>query len=238
MLSRALAAATLFATTAAAPAGFSYTFSAKQEDPADLTTYTFSGYSIGAAPDVGTRRVVVAIIHAAAGTNVTMSSVTIGGVTASNIVNDVSGQRHLSAWAAEVPSGTTADVVATLSASGTRAGCTVYYMTGCAASYSARSGANAGTNTSTTSLATGAVTVPSGGVGFAAAWVGASSPTSGAISWAQTSGTSNERVDELIGESGLLASVIDTTTAGSQDFTATIGSAAQMRVLAFTWAPA
>lgn len=45
----------------------------------------------------------------------TISSVTIGGVTATNVITAVDGGRYVSAYVANVTSGTTADIVVTLS---------------------------------------------------------------------------------------------------------------------------
>lgn len=89
----------------------------------DLTTYTFSGCSFGAA--ASNRIIAVGIVIGMAGTTSTaISSVTIGGVSASQAAT-VLGISSASAvnpavrsavWTAVVPNGTTGDIVVTMAA--------------------------------------------------------------------------------------------------------------------------
>jgi hypothetical protein len=84
----------------------------------DLTTYTFSARALGVAES--TRRIAVGITSNISTNGRTISSVTIGGVSASEVVfarSDNGPASTLAAiWMAEVPTGTTGDVVVTFSA--------------------------------------------------------------------------------------------------------------------------
>lgn len=78
----------------------------------NLTSYTFSNCDIGTASST---RLVVVVVHAGAGTAVTVSSLTIGGVSATGYQNNAAGN-HCSIWALPVSTGTTATVALTFSA--------------------------------------------------------------------------------------------------------------------------
>ena len=98
-----------------------FTYRTHDTDISNSSSYTFSSQSIGAADS--NREVVVALMMRASGT-VTVSSVTIGGVsatqdaTASNLVS--SNTTLVAFYRAAVPTGTTADVVVNLSAGAVR----------------------------------------------------------------------------------------------------------------------
>jgi hypothetical protein len=102
----------IFGSARVAASGITATFQQYTFDFADLTTYTFAAQAIGTAS--ATRRVVVVIRTASTRT---VSSVTIGGVSASidHTVTSASVAR-LATVSAVVPTGTTADVVVTLDA--------------------------------------------------------------------------------------------------------------------------
>lgn len=89
-----------------------------------VTTYTFSGYPIGTASP--TRRV-IAIVYASLGTTGrTLSSATIGGVSATidvQATHNSGGSQTLAIISATVPTGTTANIVATFSGAMARAAC-------------------------------------------------------------------------------------------------------------------
>jgi len=109
----------------AGSSGITATFQDSSVDAADLTTYTFAAEPIGTAS--ATRRVVVAI-----GTNSTrtISSVTIGGVSATvDATSTLSGTGHVALASAVVPTGTTASVVVTLDAAGLGMGIGVWTLT-------------------------------------------------------------------------------------------------------------
>lgn len=109
-------------------------FVAATASTSDTTAYTFSSHSIGTASD--NRMVVVFIngVEATAATAKTISSVTIGGSTATIAVQagqavstnyNVAGIAYLA-----VPVGTTADIVVTFSGAMSRASIAVYAISG------------------------------------------------------------------------------------------------------------
>lgn len=89
----------------------------------DLSTYTFSSQNLGTAS--ADRYIIASVTGRAVGTP-TLSGVTIGGVTATSVVNQVNtagGNTSLAAlFIAAVPTGTTGDVVASMSGSFLRCG--------------------------------------------------------------------------------------------------------------------
>src|SRR5262245_41111129 len=88
----------------------SLTFLDKYADTSDTDTYTFSDKAIG---DANATRRVFAVVHWYGGTNgASLSSGTFEGISATIHVNTTSGFRGVAIMSAEVPSGTTADVVA------------------------------------------------------------------------------------------------------------------------------
>lgn len=95
----------------------------------DLTTYTFSSQAIGTASS--TRRVIVACAGDATTAGRSLSSATIGGISASINVQVTGGSSNVSAIiSATVPTETTASVVLTFSGAMNRAACKVYAVDG------------------------------------------------------------------------------------------------------------
>ena len=101
------------------------------EDTSDQTTYTFSSQNLGTAAD--DRHIIVGILSRKAGATTTISSVTVGGVSAT-IVEQVTNTGTNSDVAgiaiAAVPTGTTGDVVVTFGAGMVRAAISLYRATG------------------------------------------------------------------------------------------------------------
>lgn len=100
-------------------------------DAVDRTTYTFSGLSFGATD--AARRIVVGVSGTIGGsTSRSVSSVTIGGVSATKLSQAIStdggNTTEGSLWLATVPSGTTGDVVVTWNNSVGRCGVDVFRM--------------------------------------------------------------------------------------------------------------
>lgn len=98
----------------------------------DLTTYTFATRAVGTASD--DRVVVVGLTGRKAGAAATISTVTIGGITATPLVtanNTTGGNSSVTAlYAALVPTGTTASVVITFSAGQVRAAIGIWTVKG------------------------------------------------------------------------------------------------------------
>ncbi len=94
-----------------------------------LGTYTFSAQNLGTA--ASDRYIVVAVASRKAGASATISSVSVGGVTASIVsqVTDNVTNTNVSGLAiAAVPSGTTGDVVVTFSLTMLRCGIALYRL--------------------------------------------------------------------------------------------------------------
>jgi hypothetical protein len=100
-------------TAVGVASGPTLTFEDADSDSDNLTTYTFAGQSIGTA--ASNRYIIVAV--AASDTNDTFSasSVTVGSVSATKIIDLDSGFQYSSIWIAAVPTGTTATVSVTFS---------------------------------------------------------------------------------------------------------------------------
>jgi hypothetical protein len=96
-------------------------------NPADQSSYTFTGLAIGAAD---ADRSVVAAAYARRIGGGSISSVTIGGVAATQLVSAGTGESTTGLYLAALPSGTTADVVVTLNDVANRCGVHVYRLVG------------------------------------------------------------------------------------------------------------
>lgn len=77
----------------------------------DLTVYTFAGQALGSA--ASDRRILVLV--GTSGNTRTVSTLTIGGVSATQIHQVTNGNATVEAWSAIVPTGTTGDLVVTWS---------------------------------------------------------------------------------------------------------------------------
>lgn len=101
-------------------------------DPGNLSTYSFPGLNFGAA--ASGRYVIAAIAWRSAGTTNDISSVTIGGVTATSLERARNtGGGNLSAcdlFIAAVPTGTTGEVVVNTTETAVRLGVAVYRLEG------------------------------------------------------------------------------------------------------------
>ncbi len=112
-----------------------FSFLQTNSDGTNLTTYTFAGENFGTAP--ADRQIIVAIGSQGAGeTAESISSVTIGGVSATITVqrtNSIVDHTISGLAIANVPTGTTGDIVITLSTGERRCGIGVYRATGISA---------------------------------------------------------------------------------------------------------
>jgi hypothetical protein len=112
-----------------------WSFQESQEDISNASVYTFSSVDIGAAD--ADRCVVVAVYARKGGGATSISSVTIGGATATNIVTQgrtetigSTGTNIVGFFCADITSGTTADVVVTYADPMARAACDVWRFVG------------------------------------------------------------------------------------------------------------
>ena len=90
----------------------------------DLTTYTFSSQAFGAAHV--SRIVAVLVASVKSGGGQTVSSMTIGGVSAAFAAGQTNGEDRLELWWAAVPTGTSGDVAVTWSAGVACCSCSCY----------------------------------------------------------------------------------------------------------------
>jgi len=103
-------------------------------DATNQTIYTFSAKSIGAASV--NRRIIVCVIMADGDAGSTVDTVTVGGISATAIVQADGGSgntRRSEIWLATVPTGTTADIVVTNNEAVLGVNIAVYRAIGCAA---------------------------------------------------------------------------------------------------------
>lgn len=94
----------------------------------NATVYTFTGASIGTA--ASDRRVIVAVMGGGSNSGVTLSSVTVGGVTATINGQATNGNSVGAIVTAAVPTGTTGDIVVTFSGQKERCNVGVWSATG------------------------------------------------------------------------------------------------------------
>ena len=189
------------------------------------TSYTFSSTSIGTASS--DRLVVVVVEGRQAVVDRTVSSVTIGGVSATIVsATNVSGRYPGCIAYLTVTSGTTADIVVTFSGS-TGSGCAiqVYTLT------SLSSTTPVDSDQSGTVASPASVTLTTSSQGALIAGVGGNGGATGSISW--TGPTEDYEVSPATGFRVGSASKDNTGT--SETVTATETVATQMRLMAVAW---
>ena len=129
----------------------------------DGAAITFSSHAIGTA--ASNRKVVVAVTTSGGTGADAVSTLTVGGISASLVKATLTTDHtQVELWQADVPTGTTADIVVTWAASKNRTGIAVWAI------YNAKSAANdTGTDTSTgTSATSDTLNIPAGGVAIGA----------------------------------------------------------------------
>jgi len=113
------------------PAVQSITYMGQQNSASDSSSYTLTGFDFGA---VAAGRVIAVGIYGRTGSALSITSVTIGGVTATlqGLQSHTSSGNTIwvAVYAALVPTGTSGSVVATFSASQARFGCGMWRLTG------------------------------------------------------------------------------------------------------------
>jgi hypothetical protein len=97
-------------------------------DPADQTTYTFSSRALGAA--ASNRSIIVAVTtRNSSNISRSISSASIAGVSAAIIADGGGAEDNVAIIAANVPSGTTGDIVITFDGGTSRCGISVFRAT-------------------------------------------------------------------------------------------------------------
>jgi hypothetical protein len=152
-----------------------YTYNTFDFSNANTTTFTFTGKSIGTA--ASNRKVVVCV-----GGNAdarTVSTLTVGGNSASLVKRQTNADGTSEIWAVNVSSGTTADIVVTFSGAENTCGIGVYSLYGAAASAYA-------TASSTANPLSTTIDVPAGGV-----CIGTAQQYGGSQTWSWSGLTEN-----------------------------------------------
>lgn len=159
------------------------TYQSNNNDTTNTTAYTFTGQSLGAA--AGDRDIVVAIGARNNATGV-VSSVTIGGVSATLLkaIDDTNaGSDLVELWIAAVPTGTTGDIVVNFTGTMLRCAIIVWSMTGASSITPSATASDSGT-IANGGVYSAALTIPSNGGGIAAAWGGGGGNPIMLIDWA------------------------------------------------------
>lgn len=158
----------------AAAAGKVLTYRNYYLDASNNSTYTFTATDVGSAE--ATRRVIVGA-HQYGG-SVTLTSATIGGVSATEVTTDSANTAQTLLLIAHVPTGTTADVVLTWSGSTSGSAVSVWTATGLSSDTAVDSGRSA-TNPATDTISTvdggfiiGVFTINGNGVLSTTTWSG------------------------------------------------------------------
>jgi hypothetical protein len=182
----------------------SLTFTDHATDTANLTTYTFSARAIGTA--ASDRRVHV-LVHGGGVGDTTLSSVTVGGVSATINVQASSGQHTSAIATAAVPTGTTGDVVVTFSGGKARCGIGVYASTGLSSETAVD------TDSSTADPATATLTSVAGGFVLALA----AGDNSSSLTWTNVTEDYDEVFESTV-QSGASGVTSSTTVSPSGDY--------------------
>ena len=134
------------------------TFAGSSVSGSNLTTYAFSAHAIGAA--AANRKVVVAAATAGGSGADGVSTVTVGGISATLVKATLTTDHtQVEIWQADVPTGTTADIVVTWNAGKGRCGIGVWAVYGAAGAAS-----DTVSVTGTGALSTTALAIPANGV--------------------------------------------------------------------------
>ena len=160
---------------------FAYINGSAAKSSTNQATYTFSDVPFGSP--AATRTIIVAVAGRAGATNRSISSVTVGGVTATEITQSSNGGSITGIYRADVPAGASGSVVVTFSGTMVRAGIAAYRMEAGAA------GAHAFTalNTSTA----GTIDVPAGGAALAVAFTN----TVARVTWSGLTEDTDEQIE-------------------------------------------
>lgn len=145
------------------------TFQTHAENTSSLSSYSFTSQPIGSAQS--DRYVIVGIGWANANPSPTISSVTIGGVAATNIATNANAYGNSALYIALVPTGTTANVdIVFSSATGLHCGIAVWSATGLTSTTAVSSG-----NSSASATPSVTLTTVNGGFAVGYAHVGSNS---------------------------------------------------------------
>ena len=170
-------------------------FTDSSVDGTDGTVFTFTTQSIGTA--ASNRKIVVSVSMAAAGAGRSVSTLTVGGISATLLVADTSsgGTEQTELWQADVPTGTTATIVVTWTGgSVARTGIGVWAVYNAASSASDTGNRDSGAAQDMTLN----ITIPAGGVAISAAGSG----TSATYTWTNLTEDFDETIESSTTQSG------------------------------------
>lgn len=204
------------------------TFAGSASDVANATNYSFSSVAIGTASSDRIVIVGVVLSSASAGAPRTTSSVTVGGISATKIVERVNTDREsVSIWAAQVPTGTTATIAVNTSGSEGRAGVITWAMTG--KSSVAAFATAFDSNTSSDPNAT--IDIPANGAAVAVATVGQNTSTT----WTGLTERHDSSVESVSVQTGASDNFASAQTALS--VTANFATNGQNSMVIASWGP-
>ena len=183
------------ASAAAVTPDATLSHTATVNDGSDLTTYTFAATAIGTA--AANRTILVGIASNA----VDVSTVTVGGSSASAVVSLGGANRRVAIWQVDFTTGTTADIVVTFAAAAQDCGVDVW------AAYGILGTAN-DTQTSVANPPSAVLSIPAGGVA-----VGIATNFIGSATWTWTNMT--EDSDQVIPASGNISYSAGSTTSAT-----------------------
>lgn len=176
-------------------------FQSTAQDLTAQTNYSFASLAIGAA---SAGRYVLVGIDIRAGAARTISSVTIGGVSATSVGNVANGNTTLGFWIALVPTGTTATVAVNLSGAAARAWVSVWSVVGLSSTTATATASDIALSGTGPVVYSTTINIAAGGSCFAVAY------------WAQTGETDVWAGLTLAADGGLTG--VATATSASQDF--------------------
>lgn len=201
------------------------------------TPYTQVAADLGSA---SADRIVVVALQSLATTTANITSVTIGGVSATKAIDSptaVPDTVILQFWYAAVPSGTTGDIVVTPTADVARMGMVWWTITGTTqTTYADRSGAAANGGTNTTSVNTGSFTVPTGGVSMAMGRFSTSTPSSPTLTLVGGGAVNARHSASVAGESQYMIAA-DSSVVGSIQWNVASGTTINTSAAALAWGP-
>lgn len=197
----------------AGSAALEYDFLQAAADISDSATYTFAAQNLG--PAAADRSIIVAIGMRSVSVR-TLTSVTIGGVTATVDVqgsNTSNSQTFVAIAHAEVPTETTGDVVVTFSGAAVRCGVALYRATG--PTLAVADSEVTATNTATVDNPAGGLVIATTycGSGIAASWTGVTEDYDTAVELRAFSGGSTTDAGTITAASSLSLTGVVATAA-------------------------
>lgn len=200
------------------------TFLTTVTSTADTNTYTFSSVSLGTAQ--ADRYIIVTACSRKAGATFTLSGITIGGVSATivrQVTRTVTNSNSQAIVIANVPTGTTGDIVVTWSTTVLRCAVGVWSATNLASATAHDSA------TSTATAPTYNIDVPAGGFVIAAALTAAATTTT----WTEATEKFDATLESFVTYTG--ASKEYETAQTDKTITATFGTATETCGVFASW---